>query len=48
MTEFELGNSAEAQEYYDRAVARMNETYPRFPEYGFLRREAAELLGIQP
>jgi tetratricopeptide (TPR) repeat protein len=48
MTEFKLGNGADARGYYDRAVARMNETYPRFPEYRLLQKEAAELLGIQP
>jgi tetratricopeptide (TPR) repeat protein len=48
MTEFQLDNRAEARRYYDRAVSRMNETYPRYPEYQLLREEAAELLGIQP
>ncbi len=47
MTGAKIGNGAEAREYYDRAVARMNETYPRSPEYNLLREEAAELLGIQ-
>jgi Flp pilus assembly protein TadD len=48
MTESKLGNRAEAHDYYDRGVARMNATYPRFPEYIMLRDEAAELIGIEP
>ena len=48
MTEWQLGRKSEARDSYDRGVTRMNETYPRFPEYILLRGEAAELLGIQP
>jgi tetratricopeptide (TPR) repeat protein len=48
MTESKLGRNADARRTYDRAVARMNETWPRSPDYILLRREAAALLGIQP
>ena len=48
MTEWKLGNRSEAREYYARAVARMEQTYPRFPEFILLKEETAELLGIQP
>jgi Flp pilus assembly protein TadD len=48
MVESKLGNAAEARNLYDRGVARLHETYPRFPDYLMMRDEAAEALGIQP
>jgi hypothetical protein len=48
MIDSKLGRQADARRTYDRAVARMNETWPRSPDYVLLQQEAAELLGIQP
>jgi serine/threonine protein kinase/Flp pilus assembly protein TadD len=48
ITESKLGRNDDARGTYDRAVARMNETWPRSPESLLLQEEAAELLGIQP
>jgi tetratricopeptide (TPR) repeat protein len=48
MTEWKLGNKKEARDYYDRAVARAEHTFPKFPEFTLLKEEAAELLGVQP
>jgi len=47
MTEWKLGNRADARSHYNRGVARMDETYPRFPEFILFRDEAAEVLGIE-
>jgi len=47
MTEWKLGNRDEARSYHERAVARMNETYPRYPGYIMLKEEAAEVVGIK-
>ena len=46
MTEWQLGRKSEARDYYDRSIARMNETYPRFAEYVLMQQEAAALLGV--
>jgi Tfp pilus assembly protein PilF len=48
MTEWKLGNRSEARDYYDRAVARAEHTFPKFPEFTVLKEEAAELLGVEP
>jgi tetratricopeptide (TPR) repeat protein len=48
MIEWKLGDRVRPRRYYDAAVARVNETYPRFPEYLMFRQEAARLLGIRP
>jgi tetratricopeptide (TPR) repeat protein len=48
MTEWKLGNESAARDTYDRALARMEATWPRYPEYLMLREEAADLLGIEP
>ena len=48
MTLEKLGDRDGARRWYDRAVARMDETYPENPELIAFKQEAAELLGIQP
>jgi Flp pilus assembly protein TadD len=48
MTHARLGRMNKAREVYDRTVARMQETRDRRPDTKLFRREAAELLGIQP
>jgi tetratricopeptide (TPR) repeat protein len=47
MTEWKLGNRADARSFYDRAAIRMNETYPRDPWKIIIKKEAAEVLGIE-
>jgi hypothetical protein len=48
MTLEELGDRVGARRWFDRAVARMDETYPKNPELIAFKQEAAELLGLQP
>jgi tetratricopeptide (TPR) repeat protein len=48
MTLAQLGRVDEARATYDRAVARMNDSSPRYPAFVLLRDEAAELLGSLP
>jgi tetratricopeptide (TPR) repeat protein len=43
-----LGDLRRARSHYDRAVARIEGTYPRNPEYQRFREEAARLLGLGP
>jgi len=45
MTEWKLGRRSSARSYFDRAVVRMDATYPRYPAFRRLRDEAAGLLG---
>ncbi len=45
MTLERLGDRERSRHWYDRAVARMDELYPKNPELVALRREAGELLG---
>ena len=47
MTESKLGRSADARRTYDRAVARMNETWPKSPDFVLLKKEAAKVLGMR-
>jgi len=44
MTESKLGRQADARRTYDRAVARMNETWPKSPDLVMLKAEAVRLL----
>ena len=44
MTSYRLGESQAAREYYDRAVARAEKTYPLEPPNVFFRKEASELM----
>ena len=46
MTSWQLGEKNEARSYYDRALARMQATYPKNPDSIKARDEAARLLGI--
>jgi serine/threonine protein kinase/predicted Zn-dependent protease len=48
MEHWQLGNQAEAREYYRRAIAWMEEHNPDHPTFVQLRDEATELMGIQP
>ncbi len=48
MTLEKLGDRDGARRWYDRAVARMDETYPENPELIAFRQEATELLGSGP
>ena len=43
-----LGRAAEARRCYDRAVARLEATFPDEALTRRLRREAAILLGLEP
>ena len=47
MTSHGMGRDAEAISYYDRAVARMDETWPNSPEQQLYKGEASQLLGIE-
>jgi tetratricopeptide (TPR) repeat protein len=47
MTQAKLGDSSAARKTYDRAVTRMQESSPAYPPYIRIRREAADLLGIE-
>ena len=47
MTSSRLGNARQARSYYDRAVARMNATFPKNPIPVLLRDEAEAVLGIE-
>jgi tetratricopeptide (TPR) repeat protein len=44
MTESKLGRQADARRTYDRAVERMNETWPKSPNLVMLKAETAKLL----
>jgi tetratricopeptide (TPR) repeat protein len=46
MTNRKLGRGAEARRCYDGAVSRLEATFPDYPGWGRLRREAAGLLGV--
>ncbi|UCF68561.1 MAG: tetratricopeptide repeat protein, partial [Acidobacteriota bacterium] len=48
MTSWQLGRREEARRYYDRAVARLEATFPWEPRNVMRRREAARLLGLEP
>lgn len=47
MTESKLGRQADARRTYDRAVSRMNETWPKSPDLVLLKREAGKLVGTR-
>jgi tetratricopeptide (TPR) repeat protein len=47
MTESKLGRQADAHHTYDRALVRMNETWPKSPDLVLLKAEAARLIGLR-
>ncbi len=47
MTQWQLGRRDEARATYDRAVALMNDTSPRYPVFVLLRDEARRVLAIE-
>jgi hypothetical protein len=46
MTESKLGHQADARRMYDRAVERMNETWPKSPDLVLLKSEAGKIIGL--
>ena len=48
MTAHALGKPSAARDYYDRAVARLEATYPDNPQTVLFRDEAASVLGVSP
>jgi tetratricopeptide (TPR) repeat protein len=47
MAESKVGRQDDARRAYDRAVARMNETWPKSPELVLLKNEAGKVVGRQ-
>jgi tetratricopeptide (TPR) repeat protein len=47
MTEWNLDRQADARSTYDRAVARMNDTWPKSPDLVLLKKEAGRLIGTR-